>query len=770
MLNKSRIILIIPTISLLMLIGDQITKGFISFYVSLHVILLINIAVVAILVYKNEEAITKSVQRFKLTPNLIFLSKFTFITGGITLAIRFLQPIIYSLADKFSYYGYFYRLYNRYYLSVESLEEEFIFLVVISLAFIALARKKSIKPNNSDVNIAENKLSDQRAKRFKGTSFTTRIKRLLHREGLFYSVILGSLSLLFIIFGVIHLGNFMTVDEPKWFEERVPNFYEALVEEDWAGTYTNDKPGILPSLFSNTVNLFIDRATLTPSTMVAYLFWWRLPLVLLGALFLFPIYHFTKKLFNKDTAIISTSLIALSPTIIGMSQVVNPDATLWSTAFLTFITFMLYMKTNKQKYIIYSGLLFGLALISKYFISIFYILYFAVIYLEYLTKHKDYRVAIQRYVDLGKLVFISIIIYAAFFPATWFNYRQIIAGTLGSEVIRTGFPVIVSIIGLTVGELVILNGKVSTWLATKLNLSRIISLTFVIGVVGIFTALGINTIKNYSYFDLDSFLWVEFQRRSADIIKTFASSLYTTFFVLTLPTIAGIIVTFWMIIKKKVGEIEGLTINSSLVIILLFIAGSAIGGFVATARYQIMLIPLYILIASIGLSKVGYVKTWIIAIFIASILTLWSASPFYLTYENGLNKNSIVINDPWGMGAYELAQEMNKLPDAENIKVWSDREGFNEFFIGKTYWRGTDNPFDKNLKIDYLILSIGGERIYNVALQKYKTDGEGDLYSRMALQTPLLQYYEKKADYIFCLDDNRTNCVKAVKVVDIIDY
>ncbi len=40
----------------------------------------------------------------------------------------------------------------------------------------------------------------------------------------------------------------MSVDEPKWFYERIPQLYSSLKNFDWAGTYINDKPGHVVTL------------------------------------------------------------------------------------------------------------------------------------------------------------------------------------------------------------------------------------------------------------------------------------------------------------------------------------------------------------------------------------------------------------------------------------------------------------------------------------------------------------------------------------------
>jgi hypothetical protein len=767
MFSKFKYMLIIPVVSLVLLAINHLTAGFVDFYIPRNLIYIVNIVIFSLFAYRYEWIITQKIGRLRHKDELVFLSRFVFVASAATLAVKYLEPVVRLVADKFGYYGSFYQLYYKYFFAVVKLDGEAAFLLVVSLLFFAFARRTSIKENDTDRFKGERR-STKRRPLF--SKIVHSVQNFVRTEGPLHSSILALTVLTFMGFGIVHLGQFMTVDEPKWFETRVPQFYDSLVEEDWAGTYTNDKPGVITSVLSNTVNLFVDRNSYSPQDLPDYLFWWRLPLVIIGALSLIPIYNYLKRLFSRNTAITTVVLLGMSPTIIGMSQVVNPDATLWSTAFLSFITFMLYIRSNKQKYILISGLFFGLGLLSKYFISIFYLLYFAVIYLQYLTKHKDPSVLIQRLMDLSKLVFVSLLVYTVFFPATWFDYRQILLGSLGSELIRTGFPIIAGAVGLIIGELVVLNGRLSSWIAKRLDLGRLLTNTLILVLLLSIAALVINSLNGYRYFDLDSFLWVEFQRRNADILKTFGGSIYTTVFVLTLPTLAGIFVTLHNLFKDRFDHMQKLTILSSIAIIIMFIGGSAIGGFVATGRYQVMLIPLYILIAALAIEKLAKAGGWVVGVAVVSLLTLIGTTPFYINYQNEVSDRSIVINDSWGMGGYELAQKLNSLPDAENIRVWADREGFNEFFVGKTYWRGRDNPFDSTLEIDYLILSKGGERIFNVALQKYENEGEGDIYSRLALQTPLMEYYTREADYSFCMGSEENNCVRAVRLTDRIEY
>ena len=99
-----------------------------------------------------------------------------------------------------------------------------------------------------------------------------------------------------------------------------------------------------------------------------------------------------------------------------------------------------------------------------------------------------------------------------------------------------------------------------------------------------------------------------------------------------------------------------------------------------------------------------------ILIILLNAFFVFQSSPFYLQYDNELNIHDAVITDAWGFGGYELAQKVNELPDSQYSHIWSDREGFKEFFSGNYYNRNSGDPF-KNANIQYLVLTNGGKKI-----------------------------------------------------------
>jgi len=663
-------------------------------------------------------------------------------------------------------------IFNIYKIDVDI--KRFIYLLVI----LSIVTFLYIKKKENKINLKENE--EETLEKIKKGEFLLKFPKInkipilknilkwFYKEEWFYSITLVIITSLFLIFGLNHLGKFMSVDEPKWLNDRVPQLFEAIKTQKWADTYINDKPGILPSLLSGSVNLFLNLDTYkeNPLKYENYLFFWRIPILIFNFIMLFFIYNFTKKLLKKDSALLITGLIALNPILIGISQIVNPDATLWSVGFLSFVTFFLYLKTNLKKYIYYSGFFLGLALISKYFISIYYVVFPLIIYFEYLFKNKSINEFYSRCLDLSLLFLTSIITYVILFPATWTDHSQIIKGTIGSGILGPGIKYFLFLMFLIFTELILLNGKISKYIKQKNNIIKIIIFIISLFTFIIFIFLIINIFNGNYFFDFNQYILFEFNRGGVNIVN----DLFTSFYMILLTTTPfltigffGFIFIFFSKKYKEILEKNKLLILSSFLLIFIFIIGSSLGGFIASARYQIILYPIYSILFTVIILSFKKRRMGILIIFIISIFILFSTKPYYFQYENFLNKNNYKITDAWGFGGYELAQIINSLPDAKNINVWSDREGFNEFFIGTTYWRGKYNPFDEKNNIDYLILTKGGERIFNYSLDAYK-NGEKFLYARVAGETSILEYYSKKPNYKICINKNVNNCIWATKV------
>ena len=568
---------------------------------------------------------------------------------------------------------------------------------------------------------------------------------------LYYLSLIG-ICCLFLFFGTYHLGKFMSVDEPKWLDIRVPQLYQAIETHDWAATYINDKPGILPAALAGTVNFFLDRNDFGPENLENYLFWWRFPIVFFNFLMLPLIWYLLKKLFDKKVALLAIGLIALNPILIGIGQIVNPDATLWSTALISVLSFFLYLKTNKSRYIYLSGLFLGLALLSKYFASIFFVLFFLIIYIEYLYGLTTKGQLCRRAIDVALISIISIGIYALLFPATWVNPSQILIGTIGSPILAPGIkPILIGMI-LVFIEIFFIKGKITTWLRDKDITTKYLSIVLSVAFCLFNTLLLLNILLHYQFFNPDNFLLGAFAKGQQQLSGDFFTSGYTILLTQTLPLLIGANLFFILAIFKKVEIRENLFVTSVFVLTTIFLVGGTLGNFVVDARYQIVLYPLYCILAAIFFILITkkYFIVLTTALLGISFVILWNVLPFPYLYTNILNFQHSTITEAWGFGGYEVAQQLNRLPNATELVIWSDREGVNEFFVGKTYWRGSDNPFEHH-DIDYFVLSRGGQIIF-------RNTGSGRYYQ---IGITLKDYYTKGPSISFC-PASKTDCIKVI--------
>ena len=187
-------------------------------------------------------------------------------------------------------------------------------------------------------------------------------------------------------------------------------------------------------------------------------------------------------------------------------------------------------------------------------------------------------------------------------------------------------------------------------------------------------------------------------------------------------------------LKKKEINQNYLYIFYLLVFIVLYYLGSALNDVGATIRYQIMLFPLAAIVAGFGLMEFfqdfkfleKYKITLVIILILISSASLYFIKPFYFSYANFLLPKNYVLNlKDMGDGSYEAAQYLNSLPNAKNLKVWTDKSGVCQFFVGKFCKSGFS--FDgRGWTFDYFVVSAGREsRTTKMTLSKVNGGNDG---------------------------------------------
>lgn len=581
------------------------------------------------------------------------------------------------------------------------------------------------------------------------------------------------MSGLFIYFGTQHLGQFMSVDEPKWVHNRVPQLYEAIRTRNWEDTYINDKPGVLPSYLAGITNFFMDKSEYQsdPLNYETYLFFWRLPILLFNALLLIPTYFFSRKLLDRRYAIAITSLIALNPVLVGISQIVNPDSTLWAPTFLSFMTFFLYLKGRDDMYLILSGIFLGLALTSKFAAAVLYPTFLIIVLLDYLVMKRSKEEFIKTIVRVLLLFGISSLVYGILVPASWVHYRLMWGRTIGISHARLGTNIITLIIGLVMIEMTLIRERISRFVKENIDVCKIGILT--LGILNVLI-LGILVSDQLSDGALTNLAFFDYLSNNYDFYIYSRASFRAMMIISSIPLLLGFFFIVFTIFREDPKYKENrMIILSFLFFTYFFIIGSSLGGFTVGARYQIMLFPTNSVLASFFfISIIKNVKVSIFTLVLLSFIGILNSKPFYYHHNNILRHIGIQRTNLWGYGGYELAQIMNELPNAEELTVWVDREGFREFFVGTSYFRRTDLYDTDEYEVDYLILTDGGERILNNRVRSHYTPGEEitHKYAKLGVEENLLDLYKKEPKFIFCINgekgiEERTHerCVWAIE-------
>ena len=183
----------------------------------------------------------------------------------------------------------------------------------------------------------------------------------------------------------------------------------------------------------------------------------RLPLVLFNGLLALYWYFLLRRIFQSNwISLLACSLILLSPILIGITQIVNPDALLWSTAFTAVASFIAFIMYRKWYDVLVAGLFLGLALLSKYTTILLVPYWFALAliflgykYSELVQEKKFAKVALRLMAGFVLAVILGAIVYALGMPAVFSKKFQEILAL--NDVFREMYPYLKIIAYVTAG-------------------------------------------------------------------------------------------------------------------------------------------------------------------------------------------------------------------------------------------------------------------------------------------------------------------------------
>jgi hypothetical protein len=562
--------------------------------------------------------------------------------------------------------------------------------------------------------------------------------------------VFGLVYLFYFSFGFHHISEFITADEHFWVNTRIHTYWKSVFSpEEWEKTRLSDKPGVTVALISgigllkennpyqriqdaqkDSANEFAIKKSVY-TTM-------RIPMLVFSAIFSLYLFWIIKMITgNHWIAFWSFILMLLSPILLGISQITNADAVMWSFSSATLLSFYAYLKTEEKKFLVLSPFFLGLTLLTK-LVGVVFFPFLLMVALAFMASKfpewEEKRIEISKKILKFILAYLitfggSLLVFAIFMPAVFKNHQLFFDYTVGYSSMKTIVPILVAIVIIVIADAVFIKSRFSKQLLRTGSGYFVISqkIIFILA-IAIFLAVLLNwksgqfmvnpeNILNYKTHEL------EFLKNSnwpQQIIYQF----YSLVFSLTPLVVLALLFAWGKAVWKKISDSFLLFILA--LFLLVYYAALIAQNLPSTIRYSIALYPLASIMAAIGLNeffssektqKIN--KAWIsLGLIAVSAFSLWQIKPFYFNYTNDLLPKKYSIAYSWGYGGYEAAQFMNSLPNAENIVVWSDYYGFSNFFKGTTY--RDLNPGKNDKPIDYYVLTAQGKTSFSYWCNRYK--------------------------------------------------
>jgi len=540
-------------------------------------------------------------------------------------------------------------------------------------------------------------------------------------------------------FGLPRLSTYSAVDEPYWFYGRITKFWDSVAAHKWKSTSVNDKPGITVAIISGAglfktnpmdfKDIRSNPKTLEQSEAIMRSnFWLRIPIFLTGIMGILGFFFVLRRLFDDTIALTSAIFIGLSPILLGMSLIVNPDSLLWIFLPLALLSYLVFQKEGDRRYLISSGILLGLSLLTKYVANVFYVYLIGIVFLEYVFNNRSKRAILPyfktAFLHYTAIVALSMATFFVLYPATWVNPERLLEGTFLSKAFISTWPLFAALIIFVLFDYFALKGKIMATISSFLDRYRMIIIRSTATIMLLcIAAVMLNTYLGMSWSDFEATL--ASPKAGDNVVMTldrfnsdFFADFYALIFGLTPLTLFGFLAAlgFSVFHTGKEPKREYVIVFYLSLFILLYYIGATVNHVGATVRYQIVLYPMACIIAAIGFSELFHldrfkrygqsllIPTILIAI---SCLSLNAVKPFYLSYSSSLLPERYILNlKDMGDGSFEAAQYLNSIPNAGSLSIWSDKGAVCETFLGDCTTGLTPNRW-RNKHFDYFVTSTG---------------------------------------------------------------
>ncbi|HOS88693.1 MAG TPA: glycosyltransferase family 39 protein [bacterium] len=468
----------------------------------------------------------------------------------------------------------------------------------------------------------------------------------------------------------------INVDQFLWYD-RTEKFFKAISEGKFASTYQQYHPGVTLMYLIGLGRLVYQKFTgdysswadITYENFGTYNFYTKLFVVIFCLLIIFysafVIYKITS---SRKMSLAFLFLLFLESYYVGLIRNLHMDGILSVLIFSSVLSYYYGARSKLLKYVIFSGILFGLGLLTKS-PSIFILPFCGIIFLSLFIKRKEDRKWLVQKTVIWALI--AGLVFFALFPAMWVvpldTLRRIIYDGVLDTGVSGGFNHFVN--GMRVRD----PGFSFYFLVLKYRLTPVMQFLLIFFVI-------------YS-------LYIFLSKKNNKL--------------------------------KQKEEIPGIVLLSFLFFLIYFAAFISLKK--KTDRYMSPVYPFFAFIASYSFFKLEDLmekgkKKFALLIFKVLVLVgigyyswnIITIKPYFMAYYNHLwggirkAKNQIYLNQG-GIGVFEIAGYLHSLNLPENPKIAVSNE--RELSVVTKYHVTAPNPADRK-SYDLIIVPLQKDGIY----------------------------------------------------------
>ena len=502
---------------------------------------------------------------------------------------------------------------------------------------------------------------------------------------------------------LLSLSLHWSSDEGIWMR-RSREFVVALEQGKFEDTLTAYHPGVTTTWLGGvtiwlssgkqSVSEWVESIEFFSTAMLARI---RLPIAYLSAILILLIGGLLYRLFGASIAAVGTVFLAIEPFLLAETRRVHTDVLTAEFLFLTLLLWFCYLEdtTQKRRDLVFSGICFGLACLTKSHAGAF--LLFLPFLLFWYSKQKGVS---------GAKMLMSALMFCSTALLTVLNvWPYLWTFKLGN--IPT-FPFLFfGCVGLLVWS----------WrkLSTHVSFSRIELLILGLGLflsVGIACYAATHVLERMyaaliSAHELPKLFLGKIRYNTGPLFYPIMAFVWSA--PLTIPLTITALYGAW---RQRHENKKVFRITMVLIVFSLFYL---IGlSFVAKkiARYLVIYLPAMSLLSAMGtiyiiqqFSKKRIRYLFLVAIIVLQVVPVLKLHPYYITYHFPLLSGKWISENTsvgGGVGLDVAADYLNAKTDAQNLNVRVSRfsKGLNKYFVGKI-WTRTQKTLLSSIAFDY---------------------------------------------------------------------